>query len=134
MSGALHPPGSAGPAAALLSPTQAQVLLDHVIYEQVLECVDVDALADLERSLVMMLEELDGIEHERARQLAGSMLDRAVLQLPDDIRRYLRAAAMLSADCALCEEEAREAARTRDGASGAPGAPGAPRRSTRLKS
>ena len=111
MSGEIHAPGSqagshAGPA-ALVTPAQAAVLLDHVIYEQVLECVDVDALVALEQSLTLMLGEVDGVPCERARQLATSMLDRAILRLPDDVRRYMRAAHVLSFDgCELCEEEA----------------------------
>jgi hypothetical protein len=122
MSGVIQPPD--GGSAPLLTPAHAQVLLDQVIYEQVLDCVDVDALVALERSLTMMLEELDGVAYERARMVAKSMLDRAVLRLPDDIRHYLRAAAMLSADCDLCEAEAREA---RGGGSGS-------RRPSRFKS
>jgi len=38
------------------------------------------------------------------------MLDRALLRLPDDMRRYLRAAGWMSCDgCEICEEEARHA-------------------------
>ncbi len=111
MSGQLHRPGASPATAAespLVSPAQAALLLDQVIYEQVLECVDVDSLVNLERSLTMMLDELDDVGHDRARALAISMLDRAILRLPDDVRRYLRAAALLSFDdCELCEEEAR---------------------------
>lgn len=104
MSGTLEPSCPA----PLVTPAQAAVLLDQVIYEQVLECVDVDALVELEHSLTMMVEELDGVDPDRACELAARMLDRAILRLPDDIRRYLRAAVLLSSGCELCDEEARE--------------------------
>jgi hypothetical protein len=121
VSGELHPPGSAAGSpgspgsAPLFTPAQAQVLLDQVIYEQVLECVDVDALVRLEQSLALMADELDGVGYDRACELARSMLDRAILRLPDDVRRYLRAAVLLSFDsCELREDEARQSGR-RDG-------------------
>ena len=67
-------------------------LLDHVIYEQVLACVDLDALYDLEQSLTMLAGDLDGVSADHAADLARAMLDRALHRLPDDMRRYLRAA------------------------------------------
>ena len=122
MSGELHrpgspagsPPGSAARSAPLCTPDQAQVLLDHVIYEQVLECVDVDALYEIEQMLILHISELEGIDHDRACEVARSMLDRAVLRLPEDIRTYLSAVAFMQCKgCVLCEQEAREAARSR---------------------
>jgi hypothetical protein len=119
MSGQLHRPGAPGgpggpgtPGARdhgtpLVSPAQAAALLEHVIYEQVLECVDLDALYQLEQSLTLSAGDLEGIDHDHAADLAKSMLDRALLRLPDDMRRYLRAVEWMSCDgCELCEAEA----------------------------
>ena len=95
-----HPP--------LVTPAQAASLLDEVIYEQVVECIDLDALYRLEHSLTLLVGELDGITDERVCETAKAMLDRALRRLPDDVWRYLRAAAMPPlGGCALCEEEAR---------------------------
>jgi hypothetical protein len=93
----------------LLPSAQAAALLDEVVYEQVLECVDLDALVQLERSLVLMIGEIDQMPEHRACELARSMIDRAVVRIPDDARAYAGLANLLSLDCELCEEEAREA-------------------------
>jgi hypothetical protein len=83
---------SSMPADGPLSASQVTDLLDHVIYEQVLACVDLDALHDLEQSLTMLAGDVDGVAPDHAADLAKAMLDRALLRLPDDMRRYLRAA------------------------------------------
>jgi hypothetical protein len=86
----LHPP--------LFTPPQAAALLDQIIYEQVLESVDLDALYRLEQSLTMMVGELHGVPFAQATESAKAVLDRCVLRLPDDIRRYLRAGPLLAFD------------------------------------
>jgi len=92
----------------LLTPTQAAVLLDQVIYEQVLSCIDLDELYRVGHSLSSMINELDGIPEDRVGDLARSILDRAILRLPDDLRGYLRVSELAARDaCFLCEEEAR---------------------------
>ncbi|HEX7839713.1 MAG TPA: hypothetical protein VF469_19695, partial [Kofleriaceae bacterium] len=55
--------------------------------------------------------DLDGVTPDHAADLAKAMLDRALLRLPDDMRRYLRAASWPFQGCELCEEEARQASR-----------------------
>jgi len=93
----------------LLTPTQAAVLLDQVIYEQVLSCVDLDELYRVGHSLTAMIDELDGVPEDRVGDLARSILDRAILRLPDDLRGYLRVSEFAARDaCFLCEEEARQ--------------------------
>jgi hypothetical protein len=105
-------PTAPGP---LVTPDQATILLDQVIYEQVLEAVDVDALYRLEQTLIMQISDLDGVSHLRAENVARSMIERALLRLPDDIRRCLSAAAFLECDgCELCDEEALQVRRSRD--------------------
>jgi hypothetical protein len=100
MSGKLHPP--------LLTSVQAQTLLDQVIYEQVLECIDLDALFRLEQSLTMMVGEIDGISGDHTSDMITAMLDRALRRIPADVRSYLEAASWPPpGDCPLCEEEAR---------------------------
>jgi hypothetical protein len=142
MSGAQVPPGSApgspGPGSAsgsppgsgsLLAPHQATLLLDQVIYEQVLECVDLDALYRLEQSLIMIVADYD---RDRAGEIARTIVDRALLRLPDDIRSYLHAfAGPPFDDCELCAEDAQHDARddTRPRER-----PPKPRPATRLKS
>ena len=100
MSSEQHPP--------LLTPAQAATLLDQVIYEQVLECIDLDALYRLEQSLAMLVGEIEGVPGEHSCELATAMLDRALLRLPDDVRRYLQAADWPAlGDCELCGEAER---------------------------
>ena len=69
---------------------QAASLLDEVIYEQVVECIDLDALYRLEHSLTLLVGELDGISDDRVCETAKAMLNRALRRLPDDVWRYLR--------------------------------------------
>jgi hypothetical protein len=112
--------------APLLAPHQAAVLLDQVIYEQVLACIDLDALYQLEQSLTMTVAEYEG-DGDRAADLAKALVDRALTRLPDDVRRYLHAVSGPPfGGCELCEEEARQAGPAGAGGSG-------PRRSTRCK-
>jgi hypothetical protein len=55
-----------------------------------------------------MAGELEGVGPDKAGTMATTMLDRALLRVPADVRSYLRLAGLLSADdCALCDEEAR---------------------------
>jgi hypothetical protein len=75
----------------LVTPAQAASQLDEVIYEQVVECIDLDALYRLEHSLTLLVGELDGITDERVCETAKAMLARALRRLPDDVWRYLRA-------------------------------------------
>jgi hypothetical protein len=104
----------AAPAAPLLDTDQASDLLDLVVYEQVLGCIDLDELYHLEQSLALSATGLPGISHQRGTELAKLMLDRAFRRLPDDIRTYLRAVEALACNgCELCEHEAREARSTR---------------------
>ena len=100
----------------LLTPTQAAVLLDQVIYEQVLSCIDLDELYRVGHSLTTMIDDLDGIPEDRVGDLARSILDRAILRLPDDLRSYLRVSEYAARDaCFLCEEEARQRHASDDG-------------------
>lgn len=94
---------------ALLPAEQATDLLDRVVYEQVLECIDLDELFQLEQSLAFTASSLPGVSHARSTELAKSLLERAFRRLPDDIRNYLSAVEALACNgCELCEEEARE--------------------------
>jgi hypothetical protein len=117
MSGQLHPPGTppgVPPLPPLLTPAQAALLLDQVIYEQVLECIDLEALYHVAQSLDTMIGEVDGVPDAQVGELARSMIDRALLRLPDDLRGYLRISELAARDdCLLCEAQARMAAGSR---------------------
>ena len=94
------------PEAPLLAPAQAAALLDQVLDEQVLECVDLEALYRLEQSLILMLGELDGVACDRAGELARAMIDRALVRLPGDVRDYLRTGGWAPCHgCELCDDE-----------------------------
>lgn len=115
MSGELHPPTPARGlgAAALLTPAQAAALLDQVVYEQILECVDLEALYHVAQSLDTMIGEIEGVASEQVGELARAIIDRAVLRLPDDLRGYLRVSEWAAReDCVLCQAEARQAGRS----------------------
>jgi hypothetical protein len=122
MSGVLHaappaPPPGAGAssqdrAMPLLTPDQAAALLDHVIFERVVDCIDLDGIAQVERSLSLMLADIEGVPSPRAGELARAILERAVRRLPDDLLGYADLTNILSLDCELCmaeEEDDRRA-------------------------
>ncbi len=98
--------------APLFTPPQATALLDQVIYEQVLECVDLDALYHLEQSLLLMVSDLQAMPHDRATETTQALLDRCLLRLPDDVRRFLSTGPVSMPfafdDCALCDNLERD--------------------------
>jgi hypothetical protein len=98
---------TAGPNPPLLTPAQAKDLLEQVLFEQVVECLDLDALYRLEQSLTMLVGEIDGVASDKVADTARAMLDRALLRLPDNVRAYLNMTSLLSSHCELCEDEAR---------------------------
>jgi hypothetical protein len=98
-------PGSALGSAPLLAPAPAAILLDQVIYEQVVECIDLEALYRLEQSLTMIVADFED-DGDRASELAKAIIDRALLRIPDHVRSYLHAmAGPPFAGCELCEED-----------------------------
>ncbi|HEX8107559.1 MAG TPA: hypothetical protein VF516_07505, partial [Kofleriaceae bacterium] len=91
-----------------LAADEAAVLLDRLIYEQVVACIDLEELHALEQAITLLAAELDGVGPDHAADLATAMIDAALRRLPDDVRRYLRGARWLFDDrCELCEDEAR---------------------------
>jgi len=99
------PPGP--PVLPELSSREASTLLDRLIYEQIVACVDLDALRALETTIALLAAELDGVGPDRAPALATALLDGALRRLPEDVRHYLDGVDGLFDDCPLCEDEAR---------------------------
>jgi hypothetical protein len=79
------------PPAPLIAPAQAAELLDHVVREQVLECLDLEALYRLEQSLTLLVAELEAAAGDQPAAVAAALVDRALARLPDDVRRFIRA-------------------------------------------
>lgn len=76
-----------------------------MIYEQVVACLDLEALYQLEQSLTMTVADFEGAG-DRAADLARALVDRALGRIPEDVRRYLHAFGHPSgAGCELCDEE-----------------------------
>lgn len=98
---------TARPTPPLLTPAQATDLLEQVLFEQVVECLDLDSIYRLEQSLTMLVGELDGVTSDKVADTAKAMLDRALLRLADNVRAYLNMTSLLSSHCELCEEQAR---------------------------
>lgn len=108
-----------------LASGDASTLLDRLIYEQVVACIDLEELHALEQAIALLATELDDVGPDRATDLARALVDAALRRLPDDLRRYLDAGGPPFDGCPLCEEEAR--------ASGS-GSGSGQRRGTRLRS
>jgi hypothetical protein len=107
VSGAIHMP--------LLAPDKAARLLDDVIYERVLDCIDLDALFAVEVDLWAALSECDATDDDHmVKLLAKQMIERALGRIPDDPRRYA-SVQPFGFDCPDCEEEVLEHAKRRQG-------------------
>ena len=101
------PPTPSTPLApAALSTGDATTLLDRLIYEQVVACIDLEELHALEQAITLLATELDDVGPDRATGVARAMVDAALRRLPDDLRRYLDASGPPFDGCPLCEEEA----------------------------
>jgi len=98
---------TARPSQPLLSPGQAELLLDQVMFEHVAGCVDLDGIYRIEHLLTAQLTEL-GVAEDQASSTARAVIDRALLRLSGHIREYLNAADWPRLGCALCESEADE--------------------------
>ena len=82
----------------MLSPIQASSLLELMIYERVLECIDLDALYRVEQGLMSTVSDVVGVSLEQASYAAKSMIDRSLLRLPSHARSYLRVVEALHCD------------------------------------
>jgi hypothetical protein len=96
----------------LLEPGQASKLLEDVLYERVLGCIDLQALFMIEVDLWVALSECDVADDDTAKRLAKEMIDRALRRLPDEERRY-GMVRPYGFECPDCEEELLDSAKQR---------------------
>lgn len=85
----------------LMSPLRAEVLLADVIYERVVECIDLVRLADIEHELAELHADQPPCDRAASDAWARSTIESALARLPADPRRYLQ-----FGDCGLCAAEA----------------------------
>lgn len=62
----------------LLPPEQAGKLLDELVYDRVLDCIDLDTLLTFECELACAFDECTREGHARGCDLAKEMIDRAL--------------------------------------------------------
>jgi hypothetical protein len=82
---------SGRPNAPLLAPARAARLLEDVIFTRVAELIDLPRLYDLEAMLALQIENLaaDGEpDHDDARALAKTMVDRALVRVARTSRKW----------------------------------------------
>lgn len=107
MSGQGHTP--------LIAPEHAAKLLDDVLYERVLDCIDLGKLFLVEVELWVALSECQvAADDEAAKRLAKQMIDRLLRRLPDEERRY-SLMKPFGAECPDCEEDLLDAAKRKRG-------------------
>jgi hypothetical protein len=100
----------------VLSPPLVQKLLGEVIYQDLVELVDLQGVYNLQQMLAMNIEVLGDIDHERATELAKSMIDDAWKQLDDHPART--GVPFDCDDCELCALAEAEQAKARTKGSG----------------
>lgn len=72
----------------MTAPDLASKLLDDVVYQRVLSCIDLESLAMLEQDLWGSIYDTGPSDDESLR-IAREMLDRAFARIQADPRRYL---------------------------------------------
>lgn len=72
----------------MIPPELATKLLDDVIFQRVLSCIDLEELALLEQELWMSVHAL-GRNDEQSLHVAREMLDRAFARIQHDPQRYV---------------------------------------------
>jgi hypothetical protein len=91
-----------------MSPELAAKLLDDVLYQRVIDCIDLESLWRLEQELWASVYD-SGPSDDDSLRVAREMLDRAFARIQRDPRRY-----MLQCDdgssCARLERAAQERA------------------------
>ena len=110
MSGQLHPPQHA----PLLAPDKAAKLLDDVLYERVLGCIDLEALFMIELDLSIALTDAEVGDEHYAQRLAQELVDRALRRLPGEVRRNGFMRPCIS-PCPALDDEVLDAAKRKRG-------------------
>lgn len=67
----------------LLSPGHAAILLERVIYEEVLGCVDIAGLRELEEMLAVELLQVPAIDERELLPMVREMITRALVRCVD---------------------------------------------------
>ena len=105
MKPSVDPAGRRRSAPLELGPAKAQELLERVIFERVIELVDLQGLAHLEHLLATELAEIiDDADCIHARDITRQMIETAWSHVLSDPRRYISFEPF--PDCELCEQEA----------------------------
>ena len=96
------------PGAPLIAPDQAGRLLDEVIYERVLSCIDIDALLTFECELSSAFDECGFDVDANAPDLAKQLIDRALHRAREERweahLRGERSCDFAPFDCELCDD------------------------------
>lgn len=102
MTGDLHLP--------LVTPTRADALLEAIIHDQVVACIDLAALAAVQQALAALVEEVHGEGQDRAAQVSLALIDQSLGRLASEFAAYLRLDNTLRRrGCRMCEDEVRSA-------------------------
>lgn len=107
MSGTINKPT----AQPLIAPEQAAKLLDELVYERVVECIDFDALFGFEQELWMALGDI-GVADDHIPDVTNELIGMALAKIKNDERRWMNSDAPLDDDCPLCRDLAAHEART----------------------
>ncbi|HMG21202.1 MAG TPA: hypothetical protein VK607_07805 [Kofleriaceae bacterium] len=101
--------------AVALTIDQTTRLLDRMVHDHVMSCIDLDALYRVEQALAVFAADLGGIDPARATALAEALVDRSLQRLPADLRSHLRSADWPLFDVDRCKEDPRRPGRTGPG-------------------
>lgn len=88
----------------MIAPDVAGKLLEDVLYQRVLDCIDLEGLSELEQELWGAVYDTGSSDDESLR-IARELLDRAFARIQRDPRRYL----LQFADGSRCERLERAA-------------------------
>jgi hypothetical protein len=83
---------------ALLTPGQAGELLDEIVFERLLEVIDLEGLRDLAGWLALEIGAVEAIPRARAGELSRALLDRAWQRFADDPWQHVRPSTLTHAE------------------------------------
>lgn len=93
----------------MIAPDKAASLLDELVYERVMSCIDLGELSRFANELMVALDDV-GVEEVEVTAIAKDMVMRALTRIRDEVDQHGplgESAAPLDDDCPLCIDLAR---------------------------
>jgi hypothetical protein len=88
-----------------LTAEYASAVLDQLVYELVLDCIDLKKLYGLEEQLAMAIGQTDKLGEDAMMEISRAMIGKAIRRIPDDHRQYVKVFSAFEKCKARCEHD-----------------------------